>query len=90
MTIGFTCPNLDGSESPTYDEHNESAGLAERLRRFARMADRARTLATFEERDVGVITLYMSKHELQARLRQAEFLQAFGIERDHYDSMRKA
>lgn len=65
------CPNADGSESPTYTEHNDRVNLESRLRVLASRAERERMLATLADSDAGCVTLYMSKVELRARLRQA-------------------
>lgn len=65
------CPNANGSESPTYTEHADSAGLAQRLRILASRADRETMLRILEERDIGCVTLTMRKDELRARRREA-------------------
>jgi hypothetical protein len=54
-----------------YASHNDQHKADIRRIAAAHNADRARMLATETERDMGCITLYMSKHELQRRLREA-------------------
>ena len=58
----------------TYFEHNDSKGLDQRLMVQAHNGMRERMLATFQEYDAGCVTLYISKHSLQCRLREAKGL----------------
>lgn len=54
-----------------YFDHNDRAGIDTRLRVLNSREARERYLATLAEYDANDITLYMGKHELQARLREA-------------------
>jgi hypothetical protein len=58
----------------TYTEHADHEGLAQRLAVLASRADRETMLRTLQERDIGCVTLTMSKRELQARLKDARWL----------------
>lgn len=60
------CPNANGTESPTYHDHADQAGLDTRLRILASHADRATMLRILEERDIGCVTLTMTRQELRA------------------------
>lgn len=72
---GFRCPNADGSESPSYTEHNDTKGRDARLIAQAKAACRARYLTILAEFDAGApITLTMTKVELRERLRQASVM----------------
>ena len=63
------CPNLDGSESPTYTEHADMAGLDYRLRVMAHREARGQYLRILEEIDAGIeVTQPMNKRELRMRL----------------------
>jgi hypothetical protein len=55
-----------------YTNHNDSAGLAARLRTMAHESERARVLAVQAEADAFSITLFMSKRELLRRRAEAE------------------
>jgi hypothetical protein len=55
----------------TYAEHNDRAGLDHRLIVLACHEARARYIAAMEESEAFCITLYMSKHDTQLRLREA-------------------
>lgn len=54
-----------------YANRNASQGQAVRRIRDNHMRERARMLATLAESDAGLVTLYMDKREIQARLREA-------------------
>jgi hypothetical protein len=56
-----------------YTDHNDSEGRAIRLLAQASNADRRRMLAVLQERDMGCVTLCMSKHELRARRAEARW-----------------
>lgn len=56
-----------------YTDHNDAKGRDTRLRVQAWMSARARMLATFMEHDLGAVTLFMPKYEIQARCREASF-----------------
>ena len=58
----------------TYTEYVDKAGRDERLRRDAWNAARARMLAALQEFEFGAITLYMSKRDLQTRLRESAYV----------------
>jgi len=51
----------------TYTDHNDVRGRENRLAVQAWNATRARMLATFEEYDLGCVTLYMSKTDIESR-----------------------
>lgn len=57
-----------------YTEHNDRRNRDNRLAVQAWNTARARMLAAFHEYDAGVITLYMSKRDLQARLRESAYV----------------
>ncbi len=57
----------------TYAEHQDRANLEQRLRVLTNHEERARMARALEEYDAGCITLWMRKHELQARLREAGY-----------------
>jgi hypothetical protein len=65
-----------------YASHNDQHKADIRRIAAAHNADRARMLATEQERDLGCITLYMSKHELQQRLNGARWQWARSMARD--------
>jgi hypothetical protein len=54
-----------------YTDRNDRSGLDYRLMVLASREARARYLAVSEEAELGAITLYMSKHDIQTRLREA-------------------
>lgn len=58
----------------TYTEHNDRRNRDKRLAVQAWNAERARMLAATEEYELGAITLFMSKRELQARLRESAYV----------------
>lgn len=66
------CPNADGSESPTYHEHNDSRGQDARRAVEINRAERARQSIPDD------VTLYMSRHDLQRRLREAHRMSPAG------------
>lgn len=55
----------------TYFDHADTLGSTVRRLLLANREERARMLATTSDRDAGCVTLYMSRHELRARLREA-------------------
>lgn len=54
-----------------YLEYNDAKGRDVRLVLQSWRESRARMLAVNTDADLGAITLYMSKHDLQSRLREA-------------------
>lgn len=58
----------------TYHDHADRAGLKRRLAVLASAADRATMLRILEERDIGCVTLTMTRRELCERLRQASLM----------------
>lgn len=85
------CPNADGSESPTYTEHADSAGLEAyceyadqagldyRLRVMAHREARGQYLRILEEIDAGIeVTQPMTRAEVWARRGQGWYMWCAG------------
>ena len=73
-----------------YTDHMDSKGREARAMVANQRAERARMLATLHDMDMGCITLYMSKREIQVRLQEAG-LYRLGVPTEHKaDTWRKA
>jgi hypothetical protein len=60
----------------TYTDYNDRRDRDNRIAVETWNAERARMLAATEEYELGAITLFMSKRDLQARLRESAYVGA--------------
>lgn len=67
----------------TYFDHNDRSGADVRYVLMASREARARYLAALAEYDAGDITLYMSKHDVQRRLHEAQAMRGVILLRDY-------
>ena len=67
----------------TYFDHNDKPGADVRYALLASREARARYLAALAEYDSGDITLYMSKRDIQKRLREAQAMRGVILLRDY-------
>lgn len=65
----------------SYLDYNDTKGRDLRLVLQAWRESRARMIAAQKESDFGTITLYMSKHDLQARLRESAYTEFCAVDR---------